>query len=261
MLVLAVTLLVALNVPSVAEGPDHATSLADGTRVTFRTAAPRADVVASGGVPLEDYPSFLVARGDASTIEILRRAGHRVDPTPDDSVVRFLAGPVEARNLGRSTAWARNERGVAPGVVHVHGPLKDAWRTAFEARGVEILRYVPTNAYLVRGTPEALRDLATLPFVDGIGPFDAAWKVRPGTPRVGTVDVRIVVLPDESTDVVLADLSRRGVPRADPTAVGPGVLGTFGSGDFRWVRARVPAGLIPEIAARPDVEFIEPVRS
>ncbi|MGQ0797774.1 MAG: S8 family serine peptidase, partial [Methanobacteriota archaeon] len=137
----------------------------------------------------------------------------------------------------------------------------DAWRTAFEARGVEILRYVPTNAFLVRGTPEALRGLATLPFVDGIGPFDAAWKVRPGTNGVGVVDVRIVVLPGESTDVVLADLSRRGVPRADPTAAGPGVLGTFGSGDFRWVRARVPAGLIPEIAARPDVEFIEPVRS
>lgn len=244
-----------------ASGPGHETPPADVTAITFRTDAPRADVVVSGGVPLEDYRSFLIARGAASAIETLRQRGYRADPMPEASVVRFLAGPVEARDLGRSSAWTRNERGVATGVVHVHGPFKDAWQTAFEARGVDLLRYVPTNAFLVRGTPEALRGLTDLPFVDGVGPFDAAWKVRPGTLGVGIVDVRIAVLPGESPKPVLAELSHRGVPSADRAAAGPGILGTFGSGDFRWTRARMPSGLVPHIAALPYVEFIEPVRT
>ena len=244
-----------------ASGPGHETPPADVTAITFRTDAPRADVVASGGVPLEGYRSFLVARGTASAIETLRLRGYRADAIPEASVVQFLAGPVDARDLGRSSAWTRNERGLSTGVVHVHGPFKDAWRTAFEARGVELLRYVPTHAFLVRGTPEALRDLTDLPFVDGIGPFDAAWKVRPGTPEVGVVDVRIVVLPGESQEAVVAELSHRGVPPANRASAGPGILGTFGTGDFRWIRARIPSGLVPHIAALPYVEFIEPVRA
>src|SRR5207245_1743496 len=40
----------------------------------------------------------------------------------------------------------------------------------------------------------------------------------------------------------------------------PAVLGAFGTGDFRWVAARIPAGLVSSLADQPAVEFIDPVQ-
>lgn len=242
-------------VPAPADGPTGGSS-----PITFWTDASPAQVIDVGGTPLEAYAGFLVARGTAAVWHALAARGHRADPMPDASTVRFLTGAVDARDLARSTSWSANGRGLTSGVVHVHAPFKEAWREAFERRGIEILRYIPENAFLVRGTPSAVRDLGSLPFVDGLGAFDPSWKVRPGMPSEGILDVRAVVLPGEPPEAVASWLSRRLGPAAEGPASGVGILGTYGSGDFRWVRARIPADLVPPLASRPEVEFVEPVR-
>jgi len=247
--------------PSVGYETTLAVAGADPTFLTFRTDAPVERILAVGAMPVEAYDSFLITRGTAETIRTLRDAGFRADVLPDAGSIHLAAGTLDAGSLGKSSApWTRDARGFGIGIVHVYAPLKESWRVEWEARGVEILRYLPTNAFLVRGPVEALRGLSTLPYVDGLGPFDPAWKVRPGTPSLGDrVDVRIVLLPGERGDSLLAFLSHRGLSRVDRAGAEPGIVGTFGNEDFRWVRARIPGNLVTLLASRPDVEFIEPV--
>src|SRR5207253_11254346 len=56
-------------------------------------------------------------------------------------------------------------------------------------------------------------------------------------------------------------LGHQGIPPGSLSSSGPGVRGAFGSGDFHWVRARIPSGLMSSLAALPIVEFIDPVQA
>src|SRR3989442_1598886 len=146
------------------------------------------------------------------------------------------------------------------GVVHFVGPIKPEWQDELASRGLGLLRYVPQNGFVVRGRPSDLQGASSLPYVDWVGPYKPTWKVRPGTATDGLVNVRIVVLPGESPESVEAWLGHAGVRTASASQSEPAVLGAFGTGDFRWVAARIPAGLVSSLAAQPAVEFIAPVQ-
>jgi hypothetical protein len=229
----------------------------------FRTDASAIDIAGAGATVLEEYASFRVAYGSEGARARLEARSHRADLLPDGSTLHFLSGPVPAGELSRSGAtWAQDVTGRAAAVVHARVPLSEARRAEWERRGIQILRYIPTNGYLVRGTPTALAALGDLPHVDALGPYAPEWRLRPGIPAEGIVDARIVVLPGAAPDAVIAFLldARVGLD-GDRGSARPAVVGTFGSDDFRWVRARIPASLIPVLAARPEVEFIDPVRT
>ena len=59
--------------------------------------------------------------------------------------------------------------------------------------------------------------------------------------------------------MIEAWLGHAGIPLDTRARTGSALLGAFGSGDFQWVRARIPANLVPSLAALPAVEFIDPV--
>src|SRR2546425_3712117 len=149
---------------------------------------------------------------------------------------------------------------MAVGVVHFVGPIKPEWQDELASRGLALLRYVPQDGFVVRGRPSDLQGAASLPYVDWVGPYEPTWKVRSGTATDGIVNVRIVVLPGESPESVEAWLGHAGVPTASASRSEPAVLGAFGTGDFRWVAARIPAGLVSSLADQPAVEFIDPVQ-
>ncbi len=146
------------------------------------------------------------------------------------------------------------------GVIHFVGPIKPEWQAALASRGLVLLRYVPQDGFVVRGRLADLQGALSAPFVDGVGPYESAWKIRPGTATDGIVNVRIVILPGESPEMIEAWLGHAGIPAATPGGTGPALVGTFGTGDFRWVLARIPAGLVSSLADEPAVEFIDPVQ-
>src|SRR5207249_1069105 len=76
----------------------------------------------------------------------------------------------------------------------------------------------------------------------------------------GAVDVRIVVLPGESPETIEAWLGHAGIAADTGRGTGPVLRGVFGTGDFRWVLARIPASLVSALANQPAVEFIDPVQ-
>src|SRR5437870_5101950 len=79
-------------------------------------------------------------------------------------------------------------------------------------------------------------------------------------PTNGVVNVRIVVLPGESPETIEAWLGHAGIPADTGRGTGPVLRGVFGTGDFRWVLARIPASLVSALANQPAVEFIDPVQ-
>jgi len=229
--------------------------------VTFRTDATPNEIAAAGAQVLEAYDAFTVAQGPADAVGRLVSLGKSAVPLPALDRVHLLARDVSVRDLRRParSEWITDTLGQAAAVVHFHGPIKASWRTVLEARGVEILRYLPTDAFLVRGTPTAIEALGALPFVDGVGAYEPAWKVRPGMPTEGLVGLRIVVLPGTPPESVQAWLAHRGVPPRADRPMDAGIVGVFGPADFRWVQARIDATLVPALAAHPGVEFIDRV--
>ena len=229
--------------------------------MTFRTDAPVADIEAAGARVLESYGAFSVARGPNESLSFLRERGRYAASIPGASTLELVGGTVDIATLSArlSPAWPVAAGGDAVGVVHFYAPIKSAWKDLLESRGLSVLRYVPYDALIVRGPPSDLQGLATLPSIDWVGPYEPAWKVRPGISRDGFVDVRIVVFPGEHPETIEAWLGHAGVLAASGT--GTAVLGAFGSGDFQWVRARIPASLVPSLAALPEVEFIDAVNS
>lgn len=257
----AVALFLLVQLPS--SGPHPAPLVAGpiGGPVTFRTDASEAEITAAGARLIASYASFAVARGSDGTLAVLRAHGRYAEPLARASELQFAAGVVDVAALSSPSApWSVDSRGMSVGVIHFVGPIKSEWQAALASRGLVLLRYVPQDGFVVRGRLSDLQGALSVPFVDGVGPYESAWKIRPGTATDGIVNVRIVILPGESPEMIEAWLGHAGIPAATPGGTGPALVGAFGSGDFRWVLARIPAGLVSALADQPAVEFIDPVQ-
>ncbi len=235
---------------------------ATGPVVTFRTNASEAQIAAAGAQLLQAYGAFSVARGPSSVLDALAAAGAYVQAIPSAPYLSLATGDVDVRTLAipAPDAWTLDSQGEAVGLVHFYAPVTAAWQNALEARGVQVLLYVPTDAFLVRGPAAAVDGLRSLPYVDYVGPYQSPWKVPASlSSAAGVQDVRIVLMPGEPTGAVEAWLAKAGVPAQTADPVAPVLEGAFGSGDFQWVRARIPAGLLPALAALPEVQYVDPV--
>ncbi|HYV08324.1 MAG TPA: S8 family serine peptidase [Thermoplasmata archaeon] len=181
--------------------------------------------------------------------------GRHAEPLNQASVLELANGPVDIGTLAsRRPAWTLDSSGHAIGVVHFHAPIKAEWGPLLEVRGVTVLRYMPQDAFVVRGSPADLDALSSLPFVDWVGSFDPSWKMQADVPTSGSVDVRIVVFPGDAPEGIEVWLGHHGILGGND-----GIRGSFGQGDFRWVRAEVPAALLRSLADLPAVEFIDVV--
>lgn len=230
--------------------------------MTFRTDASAQEITAAGGQLLEDYGAFSVGRGPSSTLEALASQGQYAFAMPAAPFLHLVNGDVDVRTLAvpDASSWPTDGTGEAVGLVHFHAPIKGSWQTALEARGLKVLLYVPNDALLVRGPSAALSGLESLPSVDWTGSYEPSWKMPASlVSATGLQDLRIVMLPGEPPNAVIAWLAREGVPVRNAHATALGTAGAFGQGDFQWVRARVPASLIPAIASLAEVQYIDPV--
>lgn len=259
-LALAVVLIV--QFPPAASPTTHsAPETAARELVVFRTDATAAELASVGADILVPYGTFSIARGPADAVPRLEALGRYAVPSAA-TTLHLLSGDIDVRKLEASAqaAYTPDVYGEAPAIVHFLGPIASAWQADLTGRGVSVLRPIPANGLLVRGSPSDLESLRGLPYVDAVLPYEPGWKLPPGIPTDGRLlDVRIVVLPGESPEAIEAWLAHRGVAPRRTTEDSAGLVGAFGSGDFRWVRATIDSRLIPLLADLPEVEFVDPV--
>ena len=137
-------------------------------------------------------------------------------------------------------------------LVQLTGPVRDGWREGLEAQGLQVLAYVPDDAYLVWAeapAPDAAARLDAMPFVRWHGPVPAAAK-RAATdePAADAIDLMVLHVPDSGLSTLVASLGG-AVERAHPAQP---------DRRMRLALVSLPTGRIPELLAADGVVWVEP---
>ena len=251
--------------PSTAAAPGEGRQPSRRARsVRVSDAALARDIEALGGRLAGDYGGYRVLEVDPSLArQISGRPG--VDVRADDSLIFLNAGTIDTDSNdaeARRTALPQTD-GRQLHLVQLKGPVRPEWHAAIEDSGVEIVTYVPNNAYLVYGDSLGmgrLRDLARAAgFIRWNGPLQDNDKIDPrisNQARASGADV-------PQTGLFAIQMVRDGVANAatmsvvDALRLGE-VRSRFSLLNYENVIAELDGTRLEMLAARPDVVSIQP---
>ena len=205
---------------------------------TSDPAAARA-ILAAGGQLIADYGGYqlfaaaqtngLQARDDYNLI--LLNAGRLDTSQPETQALHRPAGSFAGKRLH---------------LVQFAGPVQPPWRKALLDARIQIVDYIPHNAYLIYGDAAALariQSFSARAFVQWDGPYLDSYKRHPAARAAGTNRFAVQLVADAAVNgETLALLSPVERPRR--------VL------DFINVMARLTEADLDRVAARPDVVSI-----
>jgi subtilisin-like proprotein convertase family protein len=209
---------------------------------------------AQGATLLADYGGFQLLALDPSRAAGLIAAG-RAEARDEEDLILLNSGPIDTTVAAPQAAIEAFE-GRRLHLVQFIGPVKRAWYAALEKTGVQVVAYIPNNAYLIYGDASSLkrvRDLGS--FVQWNGPYAAANRIQSlgrGAPAsVANADLYAVQLVfDPATNPETSKL-------IDALRIGE-IQSRFRILKYEDVVTRLdPAGL-SKLAARPDVVSIQP---
>jgi hypothetical protein len=132
---------------------DESTASTGPTLLTLRVKSPwvAQAVEQAGGRRLADYGSFSLMECDAATAESF--SGSDLVEVVDAYRIKLRTGSIDTALP--STATTHHPPGEPAGkglrLVQLVGPVQPAWYQALTATGVQVITYIPENAYLVYG--------------------------------------------------------------------------------------------------------------
>jgi hypothetical protein len=135
-------------------------------------------------------------------------------------------------------------------LVQFIGPIKNDWQEVILRLGAERVAYYPYNTLLVKATPEVRVALGGLDFVQWVGGYHPAYKIRPVLMDLKDDETRRVKILTYKPEGIGAVLSR-----IDKTSV---MLGYRGD-DFGLVKAELTIEEIEKIAILDEVSYVEPI--
>lgn len=179
---------------------------------------------------------FYTALDSQVTASSSATSARRIALSNNPDAILFKRGALDTRALGELDTAAEDSRAAAielsalsfPArnelrVIQFAGPIKRAWIEQIQAAGVEIISYIPNNAYIVRGATGALRRVARLDAreaaddaqpVRWMGRFQAIHKIDPAytdemlAARAGVkVDVEIELLDSPDANASIARIN------------------------------------------------------
>jgi uncharacterized repeat protein (TIGR01451 family) len=165
--------------------------------------------------------------------------------------VKALRQPVDATAGGRLH------------LVQFAGPVKPEWMEALRATGIQVVTYIPNNAYLIFGNGTVLSTMqswaAAHAFVQWEGDYSDAYKIDPGARMVdakgksresGTSLFAIQMLADDEANA--ATLQLIDELKLEPTRQQYHML------NYLNVVVALPRNQLASIAAQPEVISIQP---
>jgi PKD repeat protein len=189
--------------------------------------------------------SSVIARADFDTIAL--RGGSSIDTRAGAPSVP--AGLRQTRTSGEQF-W----------MLQFIGPTKDSWLDQVRALGVQIVMYMPNNAYVVWGDKAALDGLDKLvgqgAVVQWTGAYHPAYRLEPslqqaiqGQPADKLLDVTVQIYDSKSLGKSLANLQALGRQVLQQPEQ---IL------NFTNISLQLPAGQIAAVAGWADVFNVEP---
>jgi len=139
-------------------------------------------LVAQGAKVIGDYGTFSVLSADDS---LLGGISNRVEVADEWNLIRLNARPIntsapEAKALRKTVGAFTGKR---LHLVQFAGPIKERWLAELKQSGVQVVSYIPENAYLVYGDAAALARLQTWAGVSAFtqweGEYGQDLKVHP----------------------------------------------------------------------------------
>lgn len=218
-------------------------------------------LMARGATRIEDYGSFSLWRIPAAERTMLA-ANTSVTPATDFDTIQFRSGSVDT-STPIPPVPANLRQGRTPGqqfwVVQFAGPIKPDWLDELRKDGLEIVSYIPNNAYIVWGDGGAIdaleRSVATSPVRQFTGAYHTAYRLAPDlqttkTPLPENIAVTVQFYKTANVDASVAAV----------TALAGGTLlkGRQDLLNLVDITLAVPSSALPAIAARADVFNVEP---
>jgi subtilisin family serine protease len=221
----------------------------------------RESVLNSGGELLEDYGSYSLLRAPADAAEQVNLHATSGSSVRDDMNMILLRArrfdttegePFSVNSLG-SVEVAHKQLYL----VQMIGPIKSEWRSALESDDIEVIGYVPNNAYLVRATSKGFNQIQSRKsversFIQWAAEFKPAYKVAPEINLDANEEIlaAIELISDGSANQAVDELLRQ---------TSAARIGTPITVDrVTDVRLRIHTSQIPELARRANVLWIEP---
>ncbi|HEX2909598.1 MAG TPA: hypothetical protein VH186_02240, partial [Chloroflexia bacterium] len=224
------------------------------------------NLASNGATLLADYGSFsLWSVSDTIQKQAANQRGVQVRDDLDEITLRngvintrLSSVPAVPTNL-RQSKVAANQLWM----IQFAGPVKDEWVQNLNKLGIQLVSYIPANAYVIWGDGAALTALeqqaATDPVIQWTGPYHPAYRLHPnlqsGVEKKQLLDSQLV-------DVTVEFFSNS----ADVKTSVKNLLGLAGKiyrqpwnyGGLTDVSLQVPAGKLVEISGWPDVFNVEP---
>ncbi len=235
-------------------------------RIKDRSLASRLD--RTGARLVADYGGYLLYEAPAAaSAEARTTAG--VEFLDEYRYVLLNSGPVDTESaavMSRRGARRQAFGGRRMHIVQLVGPPRPEWLTALRDTGVEIVTYVPHNAYLVYGDEAsllALSDLGVRRFIQYEAPYQSAHKVHLRARRAAQLRALRRSTPPRADDLyavqLVSDASTNSTTTALLRARSRGaVRGQFRVRNYLNVIVPLTSADIDAVAARPDVVSIQP---
>lgn len=244
-------------IPSLQASPG--TSETTGHKVRVHDDAGARAIAAQGGRLVEDYGGFKIYNLPQITANLPRSAELMEDYNS------ILLNSIPLNTARGEMQAARRSVGTFSGkrmhLVHFAGPILPAWRQALLDAGVEIVTYIPQNAYLVYGDAGSIARVQAMagqaPQVQWDGEYLADYKIHPAARMLDAKGQPIAHATNRFTIQLMADnaANQATLKLIDQLKLGP-VLRQ--SKVLHYVNVVVPlaAADLSKIAARPDVVSI-----
>ena len=217
-------------------------------------------VVALGGRMIADYGGFQLYNVPQTNGALPASAELR------DGYNSILLNAIHLNTATAGVQALRKAVGAFEGkrmhLVHFAGPVQPAWHQALLDAGVQIVNYIPQNAYLVYGDSAAIARVqamaANAPHVQWEAAYLDAYKIHPralavdknGNPRhIATDRFAIQLMADPAANAGTLNLIDQ--LKLAPVEKKNAIL------HYLNVVVRLPAADLPKIAARPDVISIQ----
>jgi hypothetical protein len=201
---------------------------------------------------VEPYSGFVIANVDARQVRQLEYRGFMVIPEIALHTVAMDGFTIDTRegepaldsNL-RIDSYEMGSDGRY--IVQFIGPVKEEWKIAVTNLGGEVGDYLPYNSFIVKMNTRTIETLSELRFVQWVGIFQPAYKIRPKLWDMDNpVDVEIITHTGKNVNSVLARLTESQV------------MSGYAGDDFGVVKATIDKSELPTLANIVGVSYIEP---
>jgi subtilisin family serine protease len=186
----------------------------------------------------------------------------------EEKLIRLRNELITTQKQPQAGLHARREDRVVSGVflVQFTGPFQEEWGKTVQEMGLELLRFVPEDAFVARGEAVQLSRLREQPFIHWVGPYRPEYKLHqilqermagmPPEPQTVSILLAPNVTPAE---VAQARRLLQRVQRHSPSRFGTVIEGTAGAAQLAalsrlhsvlWVEPTPQPRLFDEISSK-----------